>query len=167
MKVQRAPLIVGALIAGVGTAGLVRAAIAQPPAPSAAASATGPIVVTNAYVRQPVPPSHTAAAYFTIYNTTTSTDRLLSVETGAGATAVLHATNRNGSMTVTPSGTVIRAHAKLVLAPGHGHVMIQHVYGTLSPGQHVNLELDFQRAGPVHVVARVISYLAPIPGGGH
>jgi copper(I)-binding protein len=164
VKLPLRPLAVGLAVAGLGAAGLVRAAIAQPSVARAEASGAGPIVVTNACVRQPVPPSHTAAAYFTVYNTTDRADRLLSVETGAGAAAVLHTTRHNGSMTGAAGGTLVGAHSRLVLAPGRGHAMIQHVYGTLSPGQHVNLELDFQAAGPIDVVARVISFLAPVPG---
>jgi copper(I)-binding protein len=42
--------------------------------------------------------------------------------------------------------------------------MIQQLHAALRPGQHIELELDFAKAGPIDVVARVISYLAPIPG---
>jgi copper(I)-binding protein len=156
--------VLGVLVAALGSAGLVRAALSQAPAAHAGAAPVGPIVVTNAYVRQPVPPSRTAAAYFTVANTTGSADRLLSVSTTAGATAVLHTTNRNGSMTVARDGAELAAHAKLALAPGRGHVMIQQLHAALRPGQHIELELDFAKAGPIDVVARVISYLAPIPG---
>jgi hypothetical protein len=164
MRAPHTPLAVGMVVAGLGAAGLIGAAVAHPSRSPAPASAAGPIVVTNAYVREPVPPSRTAAAYFTVHNTTGSADRLLSVVTTAGETAVLHATNRSGSMRVTAGAIVVGAHSKLVLAPGRGHVMIQRVYGTLRPAEHVNLELDFATAGPIHVVARVISFLAPIPG---
>jgi hypothetical protein len=167
MRTPFLPMISGAFLVALGTAGLIRGAVAQPPATTSEASAAGPIAVTNAYVRAPVPPSRNAAAYFTIYNTTATADRLLSVETGAGHEAVLHTLNPDGSMSVIPNGVLIHAHSKLVLATGKGHVMIEHVYGTLSPGQTVDLELDFQHAGPINVVAPVIAVGAPAPGGGH
>jgi copper(I)-binding protein len=74
--VRRPPVLiaVAGVVAVVGLAGLIRGAV--PPAaaggggtPSAPAAA--PIVVTNAYVREPASPD-VAAAYFTISNTTRS-----------------------------------------------------------------------------------------------
>jgi copper(I)-binding protein len=155
----------GVLVAGVGAAGLIRGAVPQSVADSGT-SAAGPIVVTNAYVRAPVPPTKVAAAYFTVYNTTGTADRLLSVQTGAGSVAVLHTVNPDGSMTVDPSGAVIPAHGTLKLSTGKGHVMIEHLFGKLAPGDRVNIELDFQRAAPVDVVAPVIKVGAPAPGEG-
>jgi copper(I)-binding protein len=161
MRLPVLPLAAGVLVAAAGTAGLVRGIAAQTP------PAAGPIVVTGAYVRAPVPPSRTAAAYFTLTNTSTSSDRLLSVQTSAGAAAVLHTVNADGSMSAAAGGVLVHPHSTLVLATGEGHVMIQHVYGTLAPGQRVELELDFEHAGAVHVVAPVIAVGAPAPGAGH
>jgi copper(I)-binding protein len=154
----------GMVIAAVGAAGLIRGAVPQSVAAGPSASAAGPIAVTNAYVRPPVPPNKTAAAYFTVYNTTSSADRLLDVVTGAGATAVLHTIGRNGQMAVAPNGVVVPAHGSLVLSTSRGHVMIGQLFGTLKPGQSVDLELDFQNAGPINVVATVIAVGAPAPG---
>jgi copper(I)-binding protein len=161
----------GAVVAALGAAGLVRGAMPQPVVAAPSQSAAGPIVVTGAYVRAPVPPSRTAAAYFTVYDTTGTPDRLLDVQTGAGASAVLHTIAPNGSMVAAPDGVVIPAHGRLVLTTGKGHVMIEGVYGTLRPGQTVNLELDFANAGPIDVAAPVIAVGAPAPTatatGGH
>ncbi len=148
---------VAAALAGLaGFAGLIRGAV-----PLAAAGpdsvASDPIVVSGAYIREPASPD-VAAAYFTVYNTTAADDTLTKVSTGAGADAELHA---NGSMTVTPGGLRIPAHSSVTLSPGKGHVMIERIYGTLKPGQTVDIELDFAKAGPVIVSARVISIGAP------
>ena len=43
--------------------------------------------------------------------------------------------------------------------------MIENLYGTLTAGQTVNLELDFANAGPVLVTAPVIGIYAPLPAG--
>ncbi len=150
---------VAAALAGLaGFAGLIRGAV-----PLAAAGpdsvASDPIVVSGAYIREPASPD-VAAAYFTVYNTTAADDTLTKVSTGAGADAELHA---NGSMTVTPGGLRIPAHSSVTLSPGKGHVMIERIYGTLKPGQTVDIELDFAKAGPVIVSARVISIGAPAP----
>jgi copper(I)-binding protein len=154
----------GVVVAALGVAGLVRGAVPQSVASGPAASAAGPIVVTNAYVRPPVPPNDTAAAYFTVYNTTARPDRLLSVQSGAGAVSVLHTIGPGGVMSVAANGVVVPAHGSLVLSTGKGHVMISQLFGRLRAGQSVDLELDFQDAGPIDVVARVIPVGAPAPG---
>jgi copper(I)-binding protein len=59
---------------------------------------------------------------------------------------------------------VIPAHGKLVLSTGKGHVMIEQLFGKLLPGQSVNLELVFVRAGPIDITAPVIALGAPAPG---
>jgi copper(I)-binding protein len=86
------------------------------------------------------------------------------VITGAGQDAVLHA-DANGNMTVTPGGLRIPAHSSVTLSPGKGHVMIEHLVGTLKPGEIVDLELQFANAGPVVVQAPVIAINAPAPTG--
>lgn len=43
----------------------------------AAAAGVAAIVVSDAYVRPPVPPTDAAAAYFTVRNTTGEPDRLV------------------------------------------------------------------------------------------
>jgi copper(I)-binding protein len=151
----------GFVVAALGAAGLIRGAVSLA-SDSGTVSAAGPIVVTNAYVRAPVPPTKTAAAYFTVTNTTGTDDRLLGVVTGAGATAVLHTVAAGGSMHAVASA-VIPAHGSLVLSTGKGHVMIGGLFGTLEAGQTVDLELDFANAGPIDVVAPVLAPGSPVP----
>jgi hypothetical protein len=160
MRMPWQALVGGVVIAALGTAGLVRGA--QPVATSAPPPSGPPIVVSGAYVRAPAPPTDAAAAYFTVSNTTGTADRLVSVDSGAGATTVLH----TSGMTVDTDGAVIPAHGKLVLSTGKGHVMIEHLFGSLTAGQNVNLALTFERAGEIEVSAPVIALGAPIPTGG-
>jgi copper(I)-binding protein len=162
MRLPWPALAGGVVVAALGASGLIRGAVPQSVGSSTESSA-GPIVVTGAFVRPPIPPSKNAAAYFTVYNTTGQADRLLSVASGAGLDAVLHTTNAQGQMTVQPDGVAIPAHGHLTLAVGKGHVMIEHVTGTLKPGQQVDLELDFATAGPIDVVAPVVDYGKPTP----
>ncbi len=161
MRLPAPVLIAGLLAAGLGVAGLVRGVVPQSAATGNSAAA--PIVVTNAYVRPPAPPNDTAAAYFTIYNTTGTPDTLQSVVTGAGSSAVLHVI-ASGQMRVEAGGLVVPAHGSVSLSAGTGHVMISGLFGTLEPGQTVNLELTFARAGPIEVTATVIALTAPAPG---
>lgn len=155
----------GVLVAVVGAVGLIRGEMPQSAASDRAPRSPGAVTVTGAYIRPPVPPTKSAAAYFTVYNTTASDDRLVDVETGASETAVLHAT-LDGRMTAIANGVVIPAHGSLVLTPGKGHVMIEHLFGKLEPGQDVDLQLDFQKAGQLEVVARVIAFGKPAPTAG-
>lgn len=152
MKTPWQAVLGGCAVAALGAAGLVRGAVPQSLA--SGAPPAEPIVITGAYVSPPLPPSRTAAAYFTVTNTTGSPDKLLSVVTGAGASAVLHVTV-NGAMKRATGGVVIPAHGKLVLSVGHGHVMIENVFGTLRPGDNVNMTLTFQQAGTIDVNAPV------------
>jgi copper(I)-binding protein len=166
MRLPWQAVVGGTAIAALGAAGLIRGAMPQSVAAGNAPSAAGPIVVTGAYVRAPVPPTQIAAAYFTARNTTGTDDRLTDIQTGAGATAVLHTVGADGTMSAAANGAVIPAHGSLVLSTGKAHVMIEHLFGKLVAGQTVNLELDFQNAGPIDVVAPVIAVGAPAPGAG-
>lgn len=162
MRIPWQAVLGGCVVAGLGALGLIRGAV--PLASAGGNSDSQPIVVTNAYVREPAPPTDAAAAYFTVYNTTSQDDRLTSVTSGAGATTVLH-TVVNGAMTAAAQGAVIPAHGSLVLSTGKGHVMIEQLFGKLLPGQNVNLELNFAHAGPIDVSAPVIALGAPAPNG--
>ena len=93
-------------------------------------------------------PRDLAAVYLTIYNTTGTDDTLNSVTSGSGEETSIHS-EVNSSMVENTSGLVIPAHSSVVLKPTTGHIMIQKLYGSLVAGQTVNLELDFEHAGPV------------------
>jgi copper(I)-binding protein len=161
MRIPWPAALAGTLLVAAGAAGLIRGAV---PLAAGGSSSAAAIVVTDAYVRQPAAPTDAAAAYFTVYNTTAEDDRLMSVTSGAGATAVLHAVV-NGRMTAGASGVVIPAHGRLVLSAGQGHVMIERLFGALLPGQNVNLELVFANAGPIDISAPVLALAAPAPNG--
>ncbi|HJQ43400.1 MAG TPA: copper chaperone PCu(A)C [Jatrophihabitantaceae bacterium] len=160
---MKLPAVAGVLLVALGVAGLVRGAVAQTAGDVSGNTGADPIVVANAFVRPPVPPATQAAAYFTVYNTTDQPDTLTSVASGAGATTVLHVLV-NGVMTAVTGGFQIPAHGSLVLSVGKGHVMISDLYGKLTAGQTVNLELTFQNAGPITVAAPVVPFGAPTPG---
>jgi periplasmic copper chaperone A len=157
--------VAGVAVVVLGAAGLVRGAVPQSSGGGGGTSDSPPIVVTAAYVRPPVPPTQTAAAYFTIYNTTDKPDTLQSVQSGAGASSVVHAIV-NGQMTVPPNGLVVPAHGTVVFATGTGHVMISQLFGKLTAGENVALQLDFANAGAVNVSAPVVPFGTAPPTGG-
>jgi periplasmic copper chaperone A len=157
-------LTVGAvLVALLGAAALARGAVPQAAASRGAAATSPPIVVTGAYVRVPASPS-LAAVYLTIYNTTSEPDTLTAAIPGFGESATIHS-EVNGTMVENATGLVIPAHSSVTLKPTTGHIMVENLYGTLSPGQTVNLELDFFYAGPVLVNVPVIGIYDPVPVG--
>ena len=161
MKVSAAAVASAIVVGVLGATGLV---LGQTSANSASAAGTGQVSVVNAYVRAPVPPTKLAAGYFTVYNTTSTPDRLLSVQTGAGGTATLHVENANGVMTaMSANGVEIPAHGSFTLSTGTSHVMIGDLFGRLVAGQSVNMTVQFQNAGTVTVVAPVIAVGARAP----
>ena len=161
---RRPPVLVAVagVVAVVGLAGLIRGAVPLASAGGGGTAATpgaAPIVVTNAYVREPASPD-VAAAYFTISNTTDTDDSLISVQSGAGKSTALY----NSSMAEMTGGLRIPAHSSVTLSPGDGHVMIHDLLGPLQPGQTVNLQLTFAHNIPLIVEAPVIAINAPAPG---
>lgn len=158
----RPSAFVAAAVAAVGFAGLIRGALPQPVSGGLGGAATDPIVISAAYVREPASPD-VAAAYFTVYNTTGADDALISVASGAGQSASVMTEDASGGMQASAAGLRIPAHSSVTLKPGKGHVMIEHLVGTLRPGQYVNLELDFANAGPLTVSAPVIAINAEPP----
>jgi copper(I)-binding protein len=157
-------LLAAGLAILIGMAGLVRGAVPQSTAAASAGSTSQSpsIVVSGAYVREPATPNN-AAAYFTFFNTTGTDDTLTAVTSGAGGQAAVHADDAQGSMTEMATGLRIPAHGSVTLSPGKGHVMIERLYGTLRPGQTVNFQLTFARAGQIRVTAPVIAIAAPAP----
>jgi len=155
------PLVAAVLLTLLGVAGLVRGSSPQAAASDDAhAGAQEPIVVSGAYVREPANGIN-AAAYFTIYNTTSVPDVLTTIQSGAGAQTSLH-TDSAGAMQHS-AGLSIPAHGSATLSPGKGHVMIEKLYGPLKPGQSVNFQLTFAKAGQLLLTAPVISLTAPAP----
>src|SRR3954447_25705762 len=130
-----ASVLAAAVVLVAGLVGVVRGALPQSTASTASPSMSGmsmggmsmgmtgmssdmSIQVTGAYLRQPANRIN-AAVYFTVRNTGGAADTLLSVASGAGATASLH-TERGGGMQPAAGGLPVPAHGSLVLAPGKG-----------------------------------------------
>ena len=155
--------VAAVVVAVAGVAGLARGATPQSTSAGGGTTGSPPIVVTGAYVPQPASPD-VAAAYFTVYNTTAVADTLVSAASGAGEEATLHL-ETNGSMTDTPNGIVIPAHGTVAFKPTTGHVMIEKLFGTLLPGETVDLDLTFANAGQVVVEAKVIGIYDTPPTG--
>ena len=170
------PVLAAAVVLLAGLIGVVRSALPQSTAASSAGTSTTSqsmagmdgmspnmaIEVIGAYLRQPANRIN-AAAYLTVFNTTSTPDTLVSVASGAGAQTSVHTETATGGMQ-DAGGLTVPAHGSLALTPGKGHVMIEQLYGPVLAGQTVNLELTFSKAGVVVVAAHVIGVTAPAPG---
>ena len=136
------------------------AAIASGPRGSAS---VGHIKITGAYIPQPATPS-VAAAYFTVTETGSQGDVLLSAtsiptsqaslmqETESGANA--------GTMTDITGGLAIPADGAVDLGPGGYHLMLTNPASPLTAGGSVTLTLRFKHAGTVALEVPVTSLLS-------
>jgi copper(I)-binding protein len=123
----------------------------------ASGAASGSLTVTGAWVRT-APTGADTAAYFTIVNGTAAADSLVGVSTTISRSAGLHQT------TTDPSGITgmqmtqqvdVPAGATVPFAPGGYHVMLVGVVSELKAGDQVVLQLAFEKAGIVKVIAEV------------
>jgi copper(I)-binding protein len=99
-----------------------------------------------------------SAAYFTITNTSTAAEALLSATSPAASMIEVHETSIDGSgvAAMHPVDKVdIPAGESVVLKPGSYHLMLMGLKGELAVGQTVELDLVFEHAGKVVVQAEV------------
>jgi copper(I)-binding protein len=137
------------ILGGVLAAGCAAGSTASPAAVAPA--------VTNAWIRVPAGPDQPAAAYLTIANAGSQPDVLTSVSSPSAATCELHETTMDTAGMAgmhmidkleIPAGESVR------LEPGGYHLMMTGV-GAMTVGSMVELNLMFQRAGAVKVMAEV------------
>lgn len=117
----------------------------------------GELVIMQPWARATIGQGKTGAAYVTIVNHGTATDRLLSVSTPAAAKAALHThTVVDGVMKMRPVEAIeIEAKAATALEPGGNHVMLMGLEAPLTEGDAFPLTLTFEAAGTVEVEVRV------------
>lgn len=150
-----------AVVVGVGTAVIVTLlhspptkAHGQPGRPGPVAARVGDIEVVDPFVPAPASPS-VGAFYAEIVNLGDQPDALVAASSPVAATAMPMSDNSSGSMTALPR-LVVPAHGTAALSPGHDHLMLEDLKGTLVSGQTVKVVLRFERAGSVTVTAPVV-----------
>lgn len=135
-----------------------------------AAAANGPLNVEAAWARATPEGTQVAAAYFTMKNSGSEADRLVSVATdGAGRTEI-HEMFKDGDvmrMRELASGLDVPAGGKVSLAPGGLHLMLLDLKGPLVQGQTVKGMLKFEKAGSVPVEFHIEAAGASAPGEHH
>ena len=137
---------------------------ASTPASGPRASASvGHIKITDAYIPQPATPS-VAAAYFTVTETGSQPDVLLSATSVPASQAALMqetASGANaGTMTDLAGGLAIPANGAVALGPGGYHLMLTDPASPLTAGGSVALTLRFKDAGTVTFKVPVTSLLS-------
>ncbi len=99
-----------------------------------------------------------SAAYFTIANTTSAPDALLSATSPAAAVVEIHETRTDdaGMTGMHPLHQVaIPAGESVEFKPGSNHLMLAELTGELVVGQMIELSLVFEHGGAVTVMAEI------------
>lgn len=140
--------------------GALLLAACKPAAPTVPA-----IEIRDAWARETAPGQTSGAAYFTIVNSGSEGDRLVSVTTPAASMAMLHGSrNSNGVMAMRMMADLpVPATATVTLAPLGTHVMLTGLSAPLHAGNSLPLTLRFARAGARQVGAAVLPATASGP----
>ncbi|RWD30297.1 copper chaperone PCu(A)C [Mesorhizobium sp.] len=114
----------------------------------------GDLEIVHPWSRATPPGAKVAGGYFTVTNTGSSPDRLLSISSEISAKAELHEMGvKDGVMTMRPvtSGLEIPAGGKVALAPGGYHLMFVGLKRQPKQGETFPATLIFEKAGTVTV----------------
>jgi periplasmic copper chaperone A len=150
------------------------AAIAIPAAqlalslPAAAADYdVGSIHISTPWARATPKGAAAGAAYMTVTNKGTASDRLNCVSDDASAQCQIHSmTMENGVMKMRPveGGLEIKPGETVTLAPGGFHMMLLDLKAPLEQGKTLKATLKFDHAGTVDVEYPIAAIGAPAPG---
>jgi periplasmic copper chaperone A len=116
------------------------------------------VIVKDAFARaSAVPAAKAGTVYMTLTNNSAKADRLLSITTAASDTAQLHeSVEKDGVATMKPHEALeIPAGGTVELKPGSMHIMLTGLKAPLKKGDMIMLELKFEQAGTVEVMAHV------------
>ncbi|MEM7034843.1 MAG: copper chaperone PCu(A)C [Chloroflexota bacterium] len=98
------------------------------------------------------------AIYFQVMNGGESDDVLVSVEGDIANTLEIHETtmNENDVMQMTPLTTLgIPANETVALEPGGKHIMLLGLTKDLTPGETIDLTLNFEKAGAMPITVEI------------
>lgn len=126
----------------------------------------GDIEIGHPWSRATPAGAKVAGGYFTITNTGSSPDRLLSISSDISAKAELHEMGvKDGVMTMRPvvDGLEIPAGGKVILGPGSYHVMFMDLKQPPREGEMFAATLTFEKAGAVTVKFAVQAIGSPAP----
>jgi periplasmic copper chaperone A len=107
------------------------------------------------------------AAYLTVTNNGTTTDRLSCAGSDAAAQCQIHTMSmESGVMKMRPveGGLEIKPGETVTLKPGSDHVMLMNLKHPLEAGKTVEATLQFEKAGPLKVEFAILAMGAAAPG---
>lgn len=137
---------------------IVLAAVVAACSPGATPAGSAGLAIGDSWVRAAANLQQPTAAYFTITNPGGSADALLSASSPRAASVEMHETSMasDGTMGMHPIVRLdVPAGGSVALAPGGFHLMITGLKTELKPGDRLELDLVFDRAGTVVVQAEV------------
>lgn len=120
--------------------------------------AIGAIKIGHPYARAMVPGQTTTAAYLSLENTGASADKLLRASSPDAKDVEIHTMHMEGDVMKMRSVDKldIAPKSKVELKPGMGyHLMVIGVKQPLKAGSKITLQLQFEKAGKIDVVADV------------
>ena len=137
-------------------------ALAAPSAAWAQSSKDG-IMVMEPWAPPSLAGAHNGAAYFTLMNHGSASDRLIGLSTPVAAKAELHRDEMtDGVMRMRPTGPLTLEPGEMIaLKPGGFHVMLLDLKEPLKAGERFPLTLTFEKAGTMTLEATVTKSQPP------
>lgn len=104
------------------------------------------VAVTNAWIREAVPPATVNAGYMMLVNTGAENVTLVNVQSDAFESIDIHEmASADGLMTMREiKGLVIPARGRVELAPGSKHLMMRNPRKDIVAGQKIEFTLNFE-----------------------
>jgi copper(I)-binding protein len=112
------------------------------------------LMVSGAFARASATPmAKSGAAYVTLMNHGSETDRLLSVSSPSAESAAVHSTTMDGDvMKMEETGPVeLQPMGMIEMKPGGMHIMLMGLKAPLKKGDTLELTLTFEKAGDMKV----------------
>jgi copper(I)-binding protein len=119
----------------------------------------GDISIGHPWARASIGQAKAGAAYLTLSNAGSETDRLVAVESTAAKKTEIHTHSmENGVMKMRPvEAAEVPPGAPVVFQPGGLHVMLMGLKAPLAEGESFPLILVFEKAGRIEVSVKVES----------
>lgn len=127
----------------------------------------GRIVVEQAWARASILQSRPGAAYLTIRNAGSATDRLVAATSPLAGSVAIHASEMSGgTMKMREKERLeIPQGQQVTLKPGGMHLMLMNLREPLREGERLPIVLEFEHAGRLEVSAPILSPAAKGPEG--
>jgi hypothetical protein len=126
----------------------------------------GPLNISVPFTRATLPNAPVGGGFFTVENTGTEADRLVSASSSVAKDTQIHSMAMEGDvmkMRELPDGLEIPAGETVVLSPGGFHLMFMGLNQAFVEGETVTVTLTFEKAGTVDVVLPVMTSAADAP----